>query len=219
MAIVGGVSQILSPRFGINFSQAHMLAPDGRCKTFDEAADGFVRSEGCGVVILRRLPDAQAQRDSIYAVVRGTAVSPLSARSVARNTPLSLDILSVRFQLMPQLTRRTAVRPLSALHDGPGAGRAAAAANVRSCVLRPLVCCTAVRRLSALRRHSNTDHEPGSRPSEANNCLVPHSSQLTYCGSASALALPVSKALYTVMRETLRSRAIWALDRPAAASL
>ena len=52
-----------------------MLAPDGRCKTFDAAADGFVRGEGCGVVVLKRLDDAQADGDRILAVIRGTAVN------------------------------------------------------------------------------------------------------------------------------------------------
>jgi SAM-dependent methyltransferase/acyl carrier protein len=50
-----------------------MMAPDGRCKTFDAAADGFVRSEGCGVVVLKRLKDAKADRDRILAVIRGSA--------------------------------------------------------------------------------------------------------------------------------------------------
>ncbi len=48
-----------------------MMAPDGRCKTFDAAADGFVRGEGCGVVVLKRLSDAQADGDRVLAVVRG----------------------------------------------------------------------------------------------------------------------------------------------------
>ena len=52
-----------------------MLAPDGRCKTFDAAADGFVRGEGCGVVVLKRLGDAVADGDRILAVIRGTAVN------------------------------------------------------------------------------------------------------------------------------------------------
>lgn len=60
LAVVGGVNRIFSPEFTINFSQARMLAADGRCKTFDTKADGFVRGEGCGVIILQKLSDAQA---------------------------------------------------------------------------------------------------------------------------------------------------------------
>jgi acyl transferase domain-containing protein len=56
-------------------SRARMMAPDGRCKTFDERADGFVRGEGCGVLVLRRLSDAQATGDRILAVIRGSAVN------------------------------------------------------------------------------------------------------------------------------------------------
>lgn len=54
-----------------------MLAPDGLCKTFDAAADGYVRSEGAGVVVLKRLSDAVADGDNIWAVVRGSAVNQM----------------------------------------------------------------------------------------------------------------------------------------------
>ncbi|MEL7225835.1 MAG: type I polyketide synthase, partial [Cyanobacteria bacterium J06576_12] len=75
VALAGGVNRILAPEFSINFSKAHMLSPDGRCKTFDAAADGFGRGEGCGVVVLKRLSDAIAQGDNILALVRGAAVN------------------------------------------------------------------------------------------------------------------------------------------------
>lgn len=75
MAVVGGVSLILSPELSITFSQAQMLAPDGKCKTFDASADGYVRGEGAGAVIVKRLSDAVRDGDSILAVVRGTAVN------------------------------------------------------------------------------------------------------------------------------------------------
>ena len=75
MALAGGVNLILSPVAHINLSKARMLAPDGRCKTFDAAADGYVRGEGCGVVVLKRLSDALAAGNEIYAVIRGSAVN------------------------------------------------------------------------------------------------------------------------------------------------
>ena len=76
LALAGGVNLILSPEVHINFSKAQgMMAPDGRCKTFDARADGYVRGEGCGVIVLKRLSDAVAQRDPILAVIRGTAIN------------------------------------------------------------------------------------------------------------------------------------------------
>jgi len=74
MALAGGVNLILSPEINITFSKARMMAHDGRCKTFDAAADGYVRGEGCAVVVLRRLSDALKDGDTIHAVIRGTAI-------------------------------------------------------------------------------------------------------------------------------------------------
>ena len=75
MALAGGVNVILAPELLINFSKSHMMAADGRCKTFDASADGFVRGEGCGVVVLKRMCDAVADGDNILAVIRGTSVN------------------------------------------------------------------------------------------------------------------------------------------------
>jgi len=75
LALAGGVNLILSPELYIALSHARMLAPDGRCKTFDAAADGFARGEGCGVVVLKRLADARAEGDRILAVILGSAVN------------------------------------------------------------------------------------------------------------------------------------------------
>jgi acyl transferase domain-containing protein/SAM-dependent methyltransferase len=74
-ALVGGVNLILTPEMNIAFSKGRMMAPDGRCKTFDAAADGYVRGEGCCVLVLRRLADALADGDRVLAVVRGTAMN------------------------------------------------------------------------------------------------------------------------------------------------
>jgi acyl transferase domain-containing protein/acyl-CoA synthetase (AMP-forming)/AMP-acid ligase II len=75
LAIVGGVNAVLAPHAGVFFSNARALARDGRCKTFDKHADGFVRSEGCGVIVLQRLPQALAQRNHVYALVAGSAAA------------------------------------------------------------------------------------------------------------------------------------------------
>ncbi len=75
LALAGGVNLLLSPLITVNHSRARMLAPDGRCKTFDAAADGFVRSDGCGMVVLKRLADARRDGDRVLAVIRGSAVN------------------------------------------------------------------------------------------------------------------------------------------------
>jgi acyl transferase domain-containing protein/acyl carrier protein len=75
IAIAGGVNMILNPDHTIGFSQGKMMAPDGRCKAFDARADGYVRSEGAGVIVLKPLAQALADRDPIYAVIRGTAAN------------------------------------------------------------------------------------------------------------------------------------------------
>ncbi|WP_322767565.1 type I polyketide synthase [Frankia sp. Cr1] len=74
IALCGGVNLIHHPRAHILFSQAKLLAPDGRSKTFDDAADGYARSEGCGMIVLKRLSDATRDDDTVLALIRGTAV-------------------------------------------------------------------------------------------------------------------------------------------------
>ena len=75
LAIAGGVNLILSPAITMNFTKAGVMAPDGRCKTFDSGANGYVRSEGAGLVVLKPLSRALADGDTIYAVIRGSAVN------------------------------------------------------------------------------------------------------------------------------------------------
>jgi phthiocerol/phenolphthiocerol synthesis type-I polyketide synthase C len=74
-ALVGGVNLLLSPDTNVFFSKLRALSPDGKCKSFDASADGYVRGEGCGVVVVKRLTDALADGDQIHAVVRGSAVN------------------------------------------------------------------------------------------------------------------------------------------------
>ncbi|HTK74403.1 MAG TPA: SDR family NAD(P)-dependent oxidoreductase, partial [Gemmataceae bacterium] len=75
LAVAAGVNLILTPDLTVNFTRAGMMAPDGRCKAFDAAANGYVRGEGAGVVVLKPLARAIADGDPIYAVVRGSAVN------------------------------------------------------------------------------------------------------------------------------------------------
>lgn len=75
LALAGGVNLLLSPDGYIALSRLQALSPTGRCRTFSAEADGYVRAEGCGVLLLKRLADAQRDGDSILAVVRGSAIN------------------------------------------------------------------------------------------------------------------------------------------------
>ncbi|MFJ9567881.1 type I polyketide synthase [Streptomyces fuscichromogenes] len=74
-ALAGGANIVLTPALGMVYRQMGLMAPDGRCKPFSRDADGIGRSDGAGVVVLRRLEDALADGQRVYAVVRGTAVN------------------------------------------------------------------------------------------------------------------------------------------------
>ncbi len=75
LALAGGVNLLLMPNSTIAFSRTRMLAKSGNCQTFDAAANGYVRGEGCGAIVLKRLSDAVAAEDNILAVIRGSAVN------------------------------------------------------------------------------------------------------------------------------------------------
>ncbi|WP_095961649.1 type I polyketide synthase [Corallococcus macrosporus] len=75
LALAGGVNVILRPDNNIVLSKMRALAPDGRSKTFDASANGYGRGEGCGVLVLKRLSEAQRDKDRILAVIRGSAVN------------------------------------------------------------------------------------------------------------------------------------------------
>lgn len=81
LALAGGVNVLLSPVTVVAASRARMLSPVGRCKTFDASADGYVRSEGCGVLVLKRLSDAERDGDRICAVIPGSGVNQDGASS------------------------------------------------------------------------------------------------------------------------------------------
>src|SRR3954452_4567232 len=74
-ALAGGVNMILTPETTIAFSKARMLSPEGVCRPFDSRANGYVRGEGCGIVLLKRLVDAERDGDNILAVLRATSVN------------------------------------------------------------------------------------------------------------------------------------------------
>ena len=73
VALAGGVNLMLLPEITVSLSRARMLSPDGHCKAFDSRANGFVRAEGCGMVVLKRLSDAERDGDVIQAVILGSA--------------------------------------------------------------------------------------------------------------------------------------------------
>lgn len=75
MALAGGVNLTLSADGSILTSRARMMSSDGRCKTFDASANGYVRGEGCGILALKRLSDAQRDGDTVLAVIRGSAIN------------------------------------------------------------------------------------------------------------------------------------------------
>ena len=105
-AVVGGVSMLLSPYSFIGFSRAGMLSPTGRCRAFDAAADGYVRAEGAGVVVLKRLPDAIADGDAIRAVILGTG-----SNAAGRTIGLSLPNRTAQAALMERVIGRAGVAP------------------------------------------------------------------------------------------------------------
>lgn len=74
-ALAGGVNLMLEPHVTIGFTRLRVMSPTGRCRSFDAAADGYVRAEGCGMVVLKRLSDAQAAGDPILGIIRGTAMN------------------------------------------------------------------------------------------------------------------------------------------------
>ena len=110
LALAGGVNLILAPAITINFSKAGVMAPDGRCKAFDARANGYVRSEGAGLVVLKPLSKALAEADPIYAVIRGSAVNqdgrsnglmapnPLAQEAVLREAYRRAGVLPGRIQ-------------------------------------------------------------------------------------------------------------------------
>ncbi len=74
-ALVGGVNAIITPETTIAFSKARMLSPEGKLRPFDAGANGYVRGEGCGMLFLKRLADAEKDGDQVLAIIRATSVN------------------------------------------------------------------------------------------------------------------------------------------------
>lgn len=74
-ALVGGINLILTPEAHLSFDKAGMLSADGRCRTFSDKANGYVRGEGVGMLLLKKLSAAETDRDNIYGIIRGSAVN------------------------------------------------------------------------------------------------------------------------------------------------
>lgn len=106
MAIAGGVNAIVSPEITIALSKAKMMALDGKCKAFDERANGYVRSEGCGVVILKRLKDAIKDCNNIICVIRGSSVN-----HVGRSNGLSAPSGTAQREVIEQALHFANVKP------------------------------------------------------------------------------------------------------------
>ncbi|MBU9709974.1 SDR family NAD(P)-dependent oxidoreductase [Paenibacillus sp. AK121] len=107
MALVGGVSLYLTPESYIGMSASGMLSPDGQCKTFDNSANGFVPGEGAGGLVLKRLKDAEADRDHIYGVIIGTGINQdgktngITAPSANSQIELEQEIYN-KYQIEPE---------------------------------------------------------------------------------------------------------------------
>lgn len=120
MALTGGVNLILSPEMTIAFSKAQMMSPDGHCKTYDATANGYVRGEGCGLLVLKRLTDAIADGDEILALVKGSAVNQ-DGRTASLTAPNGLSQQAV----IKQALANAKVKPEDISYiEGHGTGTA-----------------------------------------------------------------------------------------------
>ncbi|MBX6746343.1 MAG: polyketide synthase, partial [Acetobacteraceae bacterium] len=105
-AVVGGVNLLLSPFPFLGFAKAGMLSPTGRCHAFDARADGYVRAEGGGVVVLKRLEDALRDGDAVRAVILGSGVN-----GAGRTVGLSLPSQAAQTALMRQVLAESGITP------------------------------------------------------------------------------------------------------------
>ncbi len=105
-ALAGGVNVLIRPEPYVGFSRLSMLAPDGRCKAFDAGANGYVRSEGAGIVVLKPLSQALRDRDQIYALIEGSAVN-----QDGRTTGLTVPSQRAQEELVKEACQRAGISP------------------------------------------------------------------------------------------------------------
>ncbi|WP_247196210.1 type I polyketide synthase [Streptomyces sp. GESEQ-35] len=119
-ALAGGVNITMTPALGLFYERAGLAAPDGRCKPFSAGANGIGRGEGVGAVVLRRLEDALADGDHVYAVIRGTAVN-----QDGRSNGLTAPSRWSQQEVMAAAYRRAGVEPGDVVFtEGHGTGTA-----------------------------------------------------------------------------------------------
>src|SRR5260370_1327888 len=121
LAIAAGVNALLSPSGFIGFSKASMLSPTGRCRAFDAAGDGYVRSEGGALVLLKPLDQALADGDTIHAVIASSGVNSDGHSQGGINVPAA----ATQAALLKQVYARAGVAPPDITYiDAPGPGTA-----------------------------------------------------------------------------------------------
>lgn len=108
MALAGGVNALIMPDFYVAFSQLGVLSPDGRCKTFDARANGYVRSEGAGMIMLKPLSAAIRDRDAIYSVIRATALN-----QDGRTPGMTVPSQDAQEQLLRSACAKASINPAS----------------------------------------------------------------------------------------------------------
>ncbi|KAF8271958.1 hypothetical protein EI94DRAFT_1796609 [Lactarius quietus] len=136
-ALAGGVNVITSPDMFIGLDRAHFLSPTGQCKAFDASADGYCRGEGCGLFVLKRLSDAQAENDRILGVIRGVEVNQSgTARSITQ------PHIPSQVRLFQQLFERSGVDPRRvSVVEAHGTGTQAGDVNEIESVRRVFAAC------------------------------------------------------------------------------
>ena len=106
MALAGGVSVLLNPNGTIGFTKGGFLSNTGRCQSFDASANGYVRSEGAGVVVLKPLPEAQKDGDRIYGVIKATVVN-----QDGRTEAIAVPNLAAQISLLQQAYQQAGLEP------------------------------------------------------------------------------------------------------------